>query len=195
MIEVLSELTQAEWLGFNEKYFKYTSKSKRRRALILLVVYAFLVIIYGVNLFTTFDFYLNVFPVSLPVAEILSILADKILLTFIFCVFLCYELFQLYIYYSKNYFGKRLSKQLKEQDFENSRVCLTDESIASYSDYIDLRLSWKRITQIIHTDELIVLFGTSPQCIVMTKKSLTEEELQAVELKLESSFSGSVITL
>lgn len=191
MVEVVSHLTQTEWLKFNEQYFRFNSKSKRWMPLLLLVIYFFLLLIYGTKLFSS----MRSFPVSLPVSEVLGMLLDEILLIFIFGVFFVYELFQAYSYYSPSYIRKKLSKQLNDHDFEGSRVCLTEESVATYSDSMDLRLSWKRIEKIIHTDELIVLFGSHPQCIVITKKSLTDEGLQQVHSKLESSFSGSVMTL
>lgn len=88
-----------------------------------------------------------------------------------------------------------MDKQFSSDDFQESRVQLTDQSVGTYSNTIDLRLNWERITKVFYTEELIVLFGTDPQGIIISKRLLSDEEIQQVEERIADCFSGSVITL
>lgn len=117
------------------------------------------------------------------------------LLTCIFLVFFLYFLSRVYVLFSASYLKKKLEKQFNPEDFQESRVQLTDQSVGTYADSIDLRLNWDRITKVCFTKEVMVLFGTAPQCIVISKKGLPEERIQQLERKITDCFSGSVITL
>ncbi|WP_429965479.1 YcxB family protein [Enterococcus sp. AZ072] len=86
-----------------------------------------------------------------------------------------------------------MGKSFKES--QGSRVQLTDQSIGTYSDTIDLRLNWEQITKVVTTNEVIALFGTDPQCIVISKQTLSEEEIQQVDKKIEGCFSGTIVRL
>lgn len=196
MIECSSKLTEEAWVTFNLAYFSHIAKSKRRVAAILWVVFLFLVLFYGSSLIEELNSYTD--PTRsfvFPRIVILRILSDKIALLFIFLVFFIYESYRLYALHSTSYLTKRIRKLLHQEDFEGHRICLTDESVGSYSQRSDLRLSWSRITKVVFTEELIVLFGSATQCLVISMATLTKEETAAVKKKLEECFSGPVVML
>lgn len=198
MIEVSSQLTKEEWIHFNERYRKYMSKGARKIVVIGLVVFSVLFLWSGIGLLKGlyFTFHMANFPWSYTFRSLaFQLYGSKMLLTFIFLVFFLYYLFRVYVLFSPGYIRKKLDKQFSSDDFQESRVQLTDQSVGTYSNTIDLRLNWERITKVFYTEELMVLFGTDPQCIIISKRLLSNEEIQQVEERIADCFSGTVITL
>ena len=192
-VEVTSRLTATEWLNFQVGYFKYMTKRKRRRCLFLLPVFLLLLLHFDVPLVDRLRFYLT--TAEVPLAQVLYFSADKIFTTVVTMVLVFRYLFLVFVRYSPNHHRKIMRRQMEDCPIEESRISLTTKSIGMYSDSTDFRLTWKRVTKVVHTDELIVLFGWEPMCIILSKVSLTKKELKSVEEKMNRYYSGEVLNI
>ena len=196
MIEVSSQLTKEEWIRFNEMYRSYASKAARKWVLVGMALFSFLLLWLGIGLLRDlyFTFHMVDFPWSFTFVSLaFQLYGSRMLLMFLCLVFFLYYLYRIYVLFSTSYVRKKVGKNFKES--QGSRVQLTDQSIGTYSDTIDLRLNWGQITKVVTTNEVIALFGTDPQCIVISKRTLSEEEIQQVDKKIEGCFSGTIVRL
>ncbi|MEO1772677.1 hypothetical protein [Candidatus Enterococcus ferrettii] len=198
MIEVLSCLTKEEWMCFIESYVKYCSK-RRQQLVLLRAAMVFQLLLYSsFSLFRGLYFILSQarYPWSFAyLSMVMQIYTDKIFITLIFLVFFLYYLYRIYVLFSPSYIKKKMDKFFNQEDFQECQVQLTDEFVSAYSDSIDLRLNWKWIIKVFNTNELIVLFWTDSQCIVISKLMISEEILERINTKIDTCFLGSVINL
>mgnify|MGYP001373202135 CR=1 FL=1 len=193
MIEVSNKLSEADWLDFNEVYVKHLSKKRVSRAMSVLPIYLLLLLYFVYRLISELNLYMN--TLYFPLNQALRLAAGRIFVVIVIGLICAYALFHVYAYYSSSYLRKKLRKQMDPATFEESRICLTDESIGTYSSSTDLRLSWEKVAKLVYTDKLIVLYGPGMVCIIIAKSCLTEEELTSVEAKIDSCYSGEVVKL
>lgn len=181
MIEVTSHLTKEEWLRFNLAYLRASVRPRRGLHLLTAGMFAFLFVvtaIRGINYYFFFQWYTLRLGMSDPV------MLEKLLLMFVFLVLLLAALYRLDDHFSQTFARNRLKKWLQRPEnhvyYQESRVRLDEEAIATFSPAIDLRVAWGQVVKVVETEEVLVAFATEAMCVVLSKKGLEETTLTAI---------------
>lgn len=198
MVQVSSQLTEAEWVRFNLKYQRATAKQGRDILIFVMSVVLFLGFVY--SWCSRLSMFQNM-PLSLFRSFISQTLVDKTMLVFIFFVLMIDRLIRLDSHTIQRlpFTKKRLERwmQLPENRsfFGESRVVLEQNGVSTFSESIDLRIAWEAVSKVIETEELLVVMASPSMCIAITKSGLKESEISAIRECIQQNYLGELISL
>ncbi len=193
-------LTKEELQSFYGKYLKYRTKKGRRRYIFLAVCFFLLSCVALYYLIREISDFKSLFPNKNILTIMIEFFAIESLFTLVCLLqFLNYSL--RYFYYLRNKKQVQIIVEQYERYAQNLFIMVTiTENELDYFEESEgycsaWRVSWRNISKVIQTEDIVAFCRTDTPFLLFSKKNLEQEKLKSIELMIQSKFDGSTLFL